>query len=171
MPSAHPFPLLRVGGLFLVVVGTAIVIGGFVPRRAWILFSAGAALGTLAALFAGLSVLRPPGRPALVQVVSLVVAILVEIVGIVLVNSKLRARGERTLVLATLLVVGIHFLLMAPAFGPWIVLLGACSIGNAVVGLRSAPTRPWALFWAVDGGLKVAVGSVLLLIAPRLDWG
>ena len=171
MSSAHPFPLLRIGGLFLVFVGTAIVVGGILPRRAWVLLSSGAILGVVAAVVAGLSFLRPPGRPALVQVVSLVIAIVVEIVGIVLVNSTLRSKGEPTLVLATLLVVGVHFLLMAPAFGPLIVLLGTCSIGNAIAGLRLAPSRPWALFWTVDGGLKVAVGSVMWLLAPRLDWG
>ena len=167
MSVAHPFPLLRIGGLLLLVVGTAIVAGGLVPRRAWPLFSAGATLGTVAAVMAGLSILRPTGRPTVLQVVSLVVAVVVEIVGIVWANATLRSKGERTLILVTLLVVGVHFLLMAPAFGPMFVVLGACSIGNATVGLRS---RPWSLFWAVDGGLKAAVGAVMLLIAPRLAW-
>ena len=50
MSIAHPFPLVQVGGLFLVVVGAAIVAGGLVPRRAWALFCAGAALVSVAVI-------------------------------------------------------------------------------------------------------------------------
>jgi len=165
----NAYPLLGAGGAFLVSVGAAIAIGGILQRRLWALLAAGVALGsTLAALVSIAGHLGPPSR---LQIASLIVAILFEIAGIVWVNSRLRSRGRRTLLLATLAVVGAHFFLMVPAFGFLIGLLAALSVMNAAVGLALAPQTSWQVFWVLDGVLKLTVGGIMFVLAPRTCGG
>jgi hypothetical protein len=113
----------------------------------------------------GASVAEVFGAPTSFSVWSLVVAIAFEIVVIAVLVRKLRNRGERTLNLAILAGVGAHFLFMAPAFGPLIVVLGLLAIVNAAWGLRS-PGVAFRTLWFLDGVLKATIGGVLWLIVP-----
>jgi Family of unknown function (DUF6609) len=143
-------------------------IGGFLQRRLWAILAAGALVGSMLAALVSITGASHLARPSRLQISSLIVAIAFEIAGIAWVNSHLRSRGRRTLLLATLLVVGVHFFLMVPAFGPLIGLLGAFSVLNAAVGLSVASKAPWQVFWVIDGALKLAVGGLMLVLAPRL---
>jgi hypothetical protein len=78
-----------------------------------------------------------------------------------------RPRGERATLGATLGIVGAHFVVMLPAFGPLIGALGFACILNAV-GF-------WLLFayragfaWFVDGCLKLVLGMVMIATSPVL---
>ena len=65
------------------------------------------------------------------------------------------------------LIVGVHFLPMAFAFGPRMLLLGGGCIATALLGL-SLPSVPYEVFGIVDGMLKVAVGAWLLATKPAI---
>jgi hypothetical protein len=76
-----------------------------------------------------------------------------------------RAAGERSLLLAVLLAVGLHFLPMAVAFGPMCALLGLTLCGSAGIGLWLRTDVPLNRFWASDGLIKMAFGSIMFLTA------
>jgi hypothetical protein len=160
------YPLAPAGGLFLLVVGVGLVLGGIVPRRRTLLLasSGGFAVTTLV-LFAG-RITAPYGVPTPLQVWSLVASVAFEVVALSLVIRLFRARGERTLYFLVFLVVGAHFVPMAPAFGPVVALLGVLAMLNALVGLRSSAHSLRALF-LVDGALKAAAGGLLWLVVPE----
>jgi hypothetical protein len=168
---AHPFPLIRAGGLFLAIVGIAILLGALLPRRRWLLLAAGAALAAVVVSVAALPLSRPLGVPTRAQVATLFFAVLVEVVAIAWVRSRLRTHPERSVVLAVLLVVGLHFLPMGVAFGPLIAVLGVLAAANAGVGLLLFRTTPLALLWVLDGLLKSVTGVFMFALAPRLAWG
>ena len=157
---ADSFPMVAGGGRFLAVIGACIVLGSvfFSARDRWL--AVGGGLGVLAAMFLGGAADRGHGSPGVWQVGSLFFAIAVEIALIPVLRRRLRPHGERTLMLGILILVGAHFVLMAPAFGPLIVLLGVLAIGNAWVGLK-IPTLPLRGLWLVDGCLKVGVGALM----------
>ena len=157
---AAAFPLSPGCGVFLAIVGLAIVLGGFL-RGKWILLAAGGISGTAGAMFAGteLSVGLPP--PTRLQLWSLIGAIAVEMVLIRVLAHRLRPLGQRTVNLGMLVLVGAHFLLMIPAFGPLIAGLAVLVILNAVRGWRS-PQVSFEAVWVADGFLKLLAGCLLL---------
>ena len=91
---------------------------------------------------------------------------MIEAIGVAWVGRRLRVRDERTRDLGTLLVVGLHFLPMGIAFGPWIVALGLAASGLAAIGLLAAPAVPLRLLWGSDGVLKLAAGALMLVLEP-----
>jgi hypothetical protein len=64
-----------------------------------------------------------------------------------------------------LLVVGSHFLIIAMAQGPLMLLLGGLCILNAIAGLL-LPDVPLAIFWFIDGILKMIFGALMLMTKP-----
>ena len=164
--AAHPFPLIRGGGLFVLFVGLSILIGALAPRRRWAWFIA----GTIAAsVVATLTARAFNGKPSAFQLECLIAAVFTEVIVLGWLGNRLRGAPERQRVLSILLVVGAHFFLMGPAFGPLIVLLGFMTVVNAVAGLYTT-VAPWPVFWAVDGVLKTAIGGAMFLYAPRIGW-
>jgi uncharacterized protein DUF6609 len=75
-----------------------------------------------------------------------------------------KGAGERVLMLAILLAVGIHFLPMALAFGPLCAALGVSTIANASLGLRVLRAAPLKYLWLTDGILKMAFGAFMFSI-------
>ena len=167
--GAHPFPLIRGGGLFLLVVGLSIMVAAVAPRRLWVFFIGGAIAASASVMLTAVRLTAPLGRPTAFQIESLAVAVLIEVIAIGWVSSRLRSASERRRIMSILLVVGAHFFVMGPAFGPLIVLLGLLTVANAASGLRAAATPRFA-FWFVDGALKAAVGGVMFWYAPRITW-
>ncbi len=167
--GAHPFPLIRGGGLFLLLVGLSIVVGAVAPRRLWASFTAGVMIASAVVALTAVRLTAPLGRPTAFQIESLMVAVFIEVMAIGWLGSRLRAATERQRTLSILLVVGAHFFVMAPAFGPLVVLLGLASVVNALAGLRATAT-PWVAFWVVDGLLKAGVGGTMFWYAPRATW-
>jgi hypothetical protein len=163
---ADLFPLIRGGGVFLVIAGISIVIGAFNLRARFSILAVGSAIGGVATAFLAAPLAAPFGPPSLFQVVSLIVAVAVEIVLLMPVLRAWRAHDERETTLAILSIVGGHFVLMAPAFGPLMLFLAGASVLNTLVGLL---WRRYALawLWGVDGLLKLSVG-ILMFFGHRL---
>lgn len=159
--QADLFPLIRAGGLFLTIVGAAILAGSLQFRWRSPLLGAGAAIATAATIAMAAQLTAPHGAPTPLQLASLVVAVLLESAALVWAIRRFAPSGERTLTIAVLIVVGAHFVLMAPAFGPLIVLLAILTIANALAGLRFQ-SYPLPRLWVLDGALKLAFGAAML---------
>jgi hypothetical protein len=105
--------------------------------------------------------------PTLLQVSFLALAIALGIAGFRYLMPIMRSRGERAMVSATLGIVGAHFLVMLPTFGPLIGGLGlACTLNAA--GLWCISTYRVGLAWFVDGCLKLAFGTAMIATSPIL---
>jgi len=105
--------------------------------------------------------------PSLLQVTFLALAIVLEIAGFRYLMPIVRLRGERATLSATVGIVGAHFLVMLPAFGPLIGGLGLGCTLNAV-GLWRIFTYRAGLAWFVDGCLKLAFGAAMIATSPIL---
>lgn len=159
-----PYPLIRGGGLFLVIVGATIMAGAALPRIRNVLLALGLALAGVATAIAAPGLARPLGAPAGQQILALAGAVLLEIILIPIVVRRVRHRGERITILSVLLVIGVHFLPMVVAFGPTIGLLGILTILNASAGLWLRPTMTLSICWFIDGLLKLACGITMLAV-------
>ena len=80
---------------------------------------------------------------------------------------RLRPKGERAVVAATMGIVGLHFLIMIPAFGFLIGLMGvACTLNaTAFVTLSRYPTD---VAWFMDGFLKLTLGLAMVATSPAV---
>ncbi len=160
-PSDHP--LIAGGGLFLFIVGIALVIGEKTPRYRGRWLTTGFILGgTLAALGAGIG--GPYGSPTRLQVGSLILAIVVEMTAIPLVLKRFPGIQGKNRTLVILLIVALHFFIMMPAFGGIIVLLGLLCFCNVAWGYWHAGYHTTAVSMT-DGILKAAVGLVMVSLA------
>jgi len=162
---AVAFPLAPLGGMFVGCVGICIMLGGFAWRfrmpLLWIGFPF--ALTTIAFFGGRFSAgIAPPSR---FQTGALVLAIIFEFAAFPFLMPRLRRQGERAVLVGTLSIVGAHFLIMTPAFGPLITILGLLCLANAAITWRA---RSYAsqLSWFVDGGLKLSLGAGMLSVAP-----
>ncbi len=153
------YPLARAGGLFMIIVGAALALGASRMRQRYLLLGIGAAVATAATIAFATS--HPIARPSNMQLLALATAIAFEITAFAVAGRLLARRSEREQTLTILAIVGAHLLLMAPAFGPVIVALGALCLGNA--GLAAAAPR-YALpaLWFSDGVLKLVAGAAML---------
>lgn len=160
---AHAFPLVRGGGLFIFTMGCGVVLGGvFVRYRKWLL-AVGAAAATIAIMVYAPRLSEPFGAPTRLQFWFLFGAILAEAVLIRVVVALYRNAGERSLLLAILFVVGLHFLPMAVTFGPLCAALGLVASMNAATGLWLKPSLPLNGLWIADGVIKMIFGTLMLL--------
>lgn len=165
---AHPFPLIRGGGLFLISVGLGFLIGWMIPRY-WVPLAVGGFVtGGILSSFG--SLLAPPlGVPTVTQIAALIGAIIFEIVLIIYVNKRF-SDDERKLILSILIVVGLHFLIMGISYGPLMAVLGILTVGNAWIGLRYLPQLSLRTFGIVDSLLKIAFGIWMVALFPSWGW-
>ena len=160
----YPYPLVQSGGLFLIIMGAMMIAGASLPRARNILIAAGLAFASLITALAAPSLTRPLGTPSGLQILVLAGSVLLEMVLIQVVVRHVYHLGERTIVLSVLLVVGLHFLPMALAFGPIIGILGILTILNAGAGLWLGPNMDLSILWFFDGLLKLAGGITMMLL-------
>ena len=154
-------------GVFIATVGVCMIAGALMPKYRGHLVWTGFALGAI--LFVAFGKILSTGlhAPTLLQVSSLALAIVLEIAGFRYLMPVMRSRGERATVSATLGIVGAHFLVMLPAFGPLIGGLGlACTVNAAGLWRFSAYRAGFA--WFVDGCLKLAFGTAMIATSPIL---
>ncbi|WP_157244901.1 DUF6609 family protein [Nonomuraea typhae] len=164
---AHPYPLIRGGGLFLLFLGLGFLLS-WIFRTRWLVFVIGGFATGLTA--SGLSALLPSlGSPSFAHIAGLAGAIVLEMGLIYLTVTRFKDAGERTLILAILFVVGVHFLPMGLAHGPLIVVLGLLLMANAVAGLKLTRV-PMQVFGILDALLKMGFGAVMLLAYPALTF-
>ena len=157
---AQAFPLVRAGGVFLGIVGMGIIIGGVLPRFRGVTLAVSGAIAAVVTTLLAQRLAAPFGAPTALQLWSLVGAVALELALIPLVVRRFRSKGPRTVTLAVMLVVGVHFLPMALAFGPVMGVLGllVCIIG--VSGLVT-PHLPLNVLWGLDGIAKLGAGAVM----------
>jgi hypothetical protein len=152
------------GGLFVGMIGVFLIVGAPLSAIRTKLTYVGFAAGTLA-LFLGGRLASGLPAPSRVQILSLVFAIVVEIALFISLMPRIRRYGERTVLVTTLAIVGVHFFLMLPAFGYWIVVLGSLCLVNAMLAWRKYSYSIGAA-WFLDGVMKLAVGILLILTSP-----
>lgn len=155
-------PLVGSGGVFLIIVGAAMLVGALRFPRRYLILGLGVAAGSIALAMLAIPLSAPHGPPSPLQLWSLAMAVLVEIVAIVVLMPRAARHGERAMTVTILAIVGAHFLIMFPAFGPLIVALGLASLANALVAGR-ARAYPLPALWAGDGALKAAAGVAMFL--------
>lgn len=152
---SHPYPLVRSGGLFLILIGAGIVADVAINSA----FVAGTVLAVISLIFAKqLSF----GRPTRLQIIALAGAILLE-AGLLILISRLLPEGTAAQVRSmwVLIIVGVHFLPMALCFGPRFGILGLLCMINGLTGLYLSQV-PADLFLVTDGSLKLGFGLWLL---------
>lgn len=153
-----------IAGLFLAAVGATLIAGGLVPgfreRSTW----AGFALGVVCVSLFGGRLLAPP-PPTAFQLGALALAVAGQAVAFVVLLPRLHRAGERAVVAGTLGIVGAHFMLMLPAFGPAIGALSLLCIANALA-LHRSPRYAIRSGWLVDGAVKLALGAIMLASFP-----
>lgn len=153
--KSHPYPLVRSGGLFLVLIGAGIIIDVVLNGA----FIVGTALAMISLMFAKVLSF---GKPTRIQVVALVFAIVLEIVlFIILANVLPEDIAFPVRLMWILIIVGMHFLPMAVCFGPRFAIAGILCIINGFVGLMVSEVSS-DLFLLVDGVLKFGFGSWIL---------
>jgi hypothetical protein len=160
---AFAFPMIRAGGVFIFIMGAGIALGAFLPNRRRSLLIIGAALATIAIVLLAAPLSAPFGTPTRLQLWFLFGSIGAEALLIRLAVSLYRKAGERSLLLAILFAVGLHFLPMAVAFGPVCAALGVTLCGCAGLGLWLKPGIPLNRLWAADGLIKMLFGAIMLL--------
>ena len=107
--------------------------------------------------------MAPFGNPTGVQLWFLFGSIALETVLFGFGLPRYRKTGERSARLASLFIVGVHFLPMAVALGPMCLTLGLALCLCSGAGLWLRPDLPLNGLWAADGLLKIAFGSVMML--------
>jgi hypothetical protein len=158
------YPMAPLGGLFVATIGLFLILGTALPTLRMTLTYVGFAAGTLALILGGRLVVGLPA-PSRLQVTSLVLAIALEIVMFVLLMPLARRQGERAVLVATLAIVSVHFLVMLPAFGTLIAVLGILCLLNAAIAWRN-PSYSIDLAWFLDGGMKLGLGILLVMTSP-----
>jgi hypothetical protein len=133
-------------------------------RLVWRLFVGGVGLASVVLIATARRLITPLGRPTAFQIATLVAAVLIEVSVIAGLDRWLRTVQERQRTLVVLIIVGAHFVLMAPAFGPTIAVLGLLSIVNAVAALRATEIR-LSTAWFLDGALKASIGGLMFWYA------
>jgi hypothetical protein len=160
--QAEVFPLIRAGGVFLTIAGASIMAGALHYRARYAIFGVGAAIASVATALLAPRLAASFGPPSAAAIASLVIAVALEVVLLIPVLRTAGRRDDHDTTLAILTIVGGHFLLMAPAFGPLIVALAVLSVANTLAGLLSR-WYPSQALWAVDGALKAGAGAMMFM--------
>ena len=160
---AHTFPMIRAGGVFIFIMGVGVVLGALVPNRRRSLLFIGAVVATIAIVLSAARLSAPFGAPTSLQFWFLFGAIVAEAILIRVAVALYREVGERSLLLAILFAVGLHFLPMAVAFGPLCAVLGVTLCVCAGMGLWLRPASALNRLWAIDGCIKMAFGAIMFI--------
>ncbi len=91
------FPLIRPGGMFLVIIGLGMALGGANMKQRYPMLGAAAVTAVLTTTLLAVPLSAPFGPPTTFQVISLAAAVLIEIVAVALAGRKLAKLKQRTL--------------------------------------------------------------------------
>ena len=145
------------------IVGVGIVFGALVPNKRDLTLFCAFVVATAALVIFGGRLMAPFGKPTGLQLWFLLGSIALEILLFRFGLARYRKAGERSKRLASLFIVGVHFLPMAVAFGPMCLTLGVVLCLCSGAGLWLRPGLPLNGLWTADGLLKIAFGSVMML--------
>jgi hypothetical protein len=161
------YPMTPYAGVFIATVGVCVIAGAVLPKHRGNLVWIGFALGSMLLVLFGRTLSTGLHAPGFCQVSFVVLAIVLEIAGFRYLMPIMEPRGERATLTATLGIVGAHFLVMLPAFGPLIGGLGlGCTLNAVALWCISAYRGGFA--WFVDGCLKVVFGMAMIATSPIL---
>jgi hypothetical protein len=160
---AYAFPMVRAGGVFIFIMGAGVALGALLPNRRRSLLILGAAVATIAMILSAARLSAPFGTPSRLQLWFLFGSIGAEAILVRVAVALYRRAGERSLLLAILFAVGLHFLPMAVSFGPVCAALGATLCVSSGIGLWLSPGISLNRLWASDGFIKMAFGAIMLL--------
>ena len=160
---AHRFPMIRGGGLFIMIMGIAALLGALTGWRRLFVIAGGVA-ATVAIVLCAAPLSAPFGKPTALQLYFLFGSIALEIILIRLAVWRYKRAGDRSLLLAILFVVGLHFLPMSVAFGPICFILGLVLCAASGIGLWLKPNLSLNLLWTVDGIIKIAFGAFMYFV-------
>lgn len=163
----HLFPMIRAGGLFILLMGAGVLLGGLWPRRRMAMLIAGGAAATVAIILSANVLTRPLGAPTRLQAWALVAAIALEMVLIRVVVARYKRDGERPFLLAILFAVGLHFIPMAITFGPLCAALGVCAMANAAMAFGISRDISLNRVWIIDGLMKLSFGGLMFAVAAK----
>ena len=161
LAMSHAFPMSVAGGLFILMMGIGVALGGIFSKLRKPLLVLGAVAGSIAIGVSVNALTRPLGMPTPTQFWALAAAISLEVVLIGVVVARYRKSGEHTLLLVILFVVGFHFLPMAIAFGPLCAILGVSIMANSGIGLLAKRANSLKSYWIIDGSLKIVFGGLM----------
>lgn len=160
--TSDAYPMMRGAGLFVLLVGLGITIGGLLGRKHVVrMLVAAGVLAILSQIFRIRGLTDFPGTPTKTQFYVLGGGIAFEALLIAGVVYLVPDRSSRKFWLWILFVVGLHFIILAYAQGPPLLLLGLFSMVNAIAGLRWTSIS-YLRFWVIDGLLKIAIGAWML---------
>jgi hypothetical protein len=154
--------MVPAGGLFIAIMGAGILAGSFFRTKRDFLLISGFVVAAVALAIFGGRLMAPFGNPTRLQLWFLFGSIALEIVLFCLVMPIYRRARERSARLASLFIVGVHFLPMAVAFGPMCFALGIVLSLCSGVGLWCRPGLSLNGLWAADGFIKMAFGLVMM---------
>lgn len=160
----HAFPFIPGGGLFFLPIGICIALGALIRPLRMTLVWIGLALG-IAAIVLGGKYLQGLPPPSTRQIAFFAAAIIAETLAFRLIMPRVRPLGERPMLVASLAIVGAHFLVMIPTFGIPILILAVLCLANAGAAWR-VPAYPISAAWFVDGIFKIGIGLAMLLASP-----
>lgn len=127
--QSHLYPLVRSGGLFLILIGAGIIVDVALSGA----FIVGTVFAVISLMFAKVLSL---GKPTGIQIITLALAIILEIVLlIIMVNVMPAGIAVPVRLMWVLMIVGVHFLPMAICFGPRFAIVGILCVVNALAGL------------------------------------
>jgi hypothetical protein len=165
--------MIRTGGIFLLCIGSGILVGAVLGERNLVIpLIVGAVLAFVTQGIFAKRLSRHLGKPTRVQIAALVSGIVLETLAsfIAAFVFLVRHYDWRTFWLWILLIVGCHLLIIAIAQGPLLLILGGLCIANALIAFLS-PEIPLSLFWLIDGVLKIIIGGWMLVSPPSWKWG
>jgi hypothetical protein len=154
--------MVPAGGLFIAIMGLGVLLGSLFPNKRDFLLISGFVVAIVGLVIFGGRLMAPFGNPTRLQLWFLFGSIALEIVLFRFGMVKYRQTSERSARLASLFIVGVHFLPMAVAFGPLCLALGVVLCLCSGVGLWFRPDLPLSGLWAADGLLKITFGLVMM---------
>jgi hypothetical protein len=170
--QAHPYPTIRVGGLWFIWIGLVMVLASLITVGQLFggpLFFTGFAVGV-----AGILLNRPLrrrlsyGEPTKRQRTGMWIGIGMMTLLLLVLANGFGSLDPRTFWLLTLMIVGLHFFPFALLHGPRAVLLGVLCVLTAGAGLFWT-SLPFALFGVADGVLKILVGIWMVSTRPAAN--
>jgi hypothetical protein len=167
LTNPHPYPLIRAGGLFILIMGLGISIGSL---REWLILpmiGVGFGVGFLVLSQVQGPLLREMGTITNLQSTTLIFGYIFEGVGIGLWCAALLPREgpSRRFILGILVIVGLHFIFFFLSMGWLMILLTLACTGWALYALRRN-TISISRAYLMDGLLKIAAGLAMVIFYP-----
>jgi hypothetical protein len=164
---AHPFPMIRAAGAFLMVSGVFFAFGWISPKLFGLFMSLAFGVGFMAA-YTALQLAPDLGPVRWLDVIALGFAFFIEIVALVWMYRVVK--DERRADAWVLILVGLHFIPMAVLMGPSALILAAVTTLNGILALRftAASILPFGL---IDSGVKIALGAWIFFAMPTFGAG